>query len=294
MPVWSHQPAEDGRCEASVDHDPQEDGCRARASAQVSPHRTADGSPHVLIRAHSFSSSSRRDAYFSPTHDEDAPRPRVSSEQTPAREPEPVVAPDILAPVREATASPPPADDDVPAPTGTLGAAKIGSRLDCIVQVGLFLLHPHPIPHMRLTTFFLFASAQVVSIRSAANPTVLLVTDFTANPSLEMARHAKAPDGSVFPKEAFGRHVWTVWVDPSVGLKPDMVDELVEGKILHLRGLDVVEGMGNKGLRGNMVRGELEGARVSVTRMPDSDARAKKLLRSVRDLRFFRLQLAHS
>jgi hypothetical protein len=108
---------------------------------------------------------------------------------------------------------------------------------------------------------------------------VLMVTDFTSNPAIPLAKLARAPEDNVYPREPFGRCVWTVWVRQSVGLTPAFLSELVEGKLLHLRGLEVVAMPGDRGIMGDMNRREGQGARVSVTKMPDSDDRAKKILR---------------
>ena len=109
--------------------------------------------------------------------------------------------------------------------------------------------------------------------------TAIIGPDWTQNAALTPATRTRAPDDTVFPTEPFGRYAWTIWVRPSVGLKGEFLEGLVQGKLLHLRGLDIVKGLQGLGLRGDIDRKAGEGARVSVTMMSDSDQRAKKILR---------------
>jgi len=87
-----------------------------------------------------------------------------------------------------------------------------------------------------------------------------------------MGEHARASKDSVYPKESFGRCVLPVWIEASLGLERSFFDELVEGKLLLIRGMRIKSQM--KTLLG--VVGEGEG--VSVTRVQESDPSATSFL----------------
>jgi len=87
-----------------------------------------------------------------------------------------------------------------------------------------------------------------------------------------MGERTRASTDSVYPKESFGRCVLTVWIEASLGLERSFFDELVEGKLLLIRGMRIRSQ--SKSLLGLVGGGE----GVSVTRVQESDSSAMSFL----------------